>query len=79
LSTSEALPDTASLHAIREELESLESAKEGQKDAREGRTKSQDEVEHHDDAGPRERGRHGVHKHELAKQSLQANDLNPTT
>jgi len=39
------LPDTASLHDIREELEILESIKEGQKAAREGRTKTQEEVE----------------------------------
>jgi len=45
LSTLEALPDTASLHDIREELEILESIKEGQRAAREGRTKPQEEVE----------------------------------
>jgi predicted transcriptional regulator len=45
LSTLGALPDTASLHDIREELEILESIKDGQKAAREGRTKTQEEVE----------------------------------
>ena len=46
LSTLRALPETTSLHDIREELEILESIKEGQKAAREGRTRTQDEVEH---------------------------------
>jgi len=45
MSTLEALPDTASLHDIREELEVLDGIKSGQKAAREGRTKSQEEVE----------------------------------
>ena len=45
LSTLEALPDTASLHDIREELEILASIKQGQQAAREGRTKTQEEVE----------------------------------
>ena len=45
LSTLEALPDTASLHDIREELETLDSIKDGQRAAREGRTKTQEEVE----------------------------------
>jgi len=45
LSTLGALPDTASLHDIREELEILESIKEGQQAAREGRSKTQEEVE----------------------------------
>ena len=45
LSTLRALPETSSLHDIREELEILESIKIGQKAAREGRTKTQDEVE----------------------------------
>ena len=39
------LPDTASLHDIREELECLDSIKKGQQAAREGCTKTQDEVE----------------------------------
>lgn len=41
----EALPETSSLHNIREELEILDSIQSGQKGAREGRTKSQEEVE----------------------------------
>lgn len=41
----EALPETASLHDIREELEILDAIQSGQKAAREGRTKSQEEVE----------------------------------
>jgi len=45
LSTLVALPDTASLHDIREELEILESIRGGQQAAREGRTKTQEEVE----------------------------------
>lgn len=45
MSTLEALPETASLHDIREELEVLDGIKSGQKAAREGRTKSQEEVE----------------------------------
>ncbi len=45
LRTLGALPDTASLHDIREELEILESIKEGQQAAREGHTKTQEEVE----------------------------------
>lgn len=45
LSTLGALPDTASLHDIREELEILESIQSGQQAAREGRTKTQEEVE----------------------------------
>ena len=45
LSTLGALPDTASLHDIREELEILESIKEGQQAAREDRTKTQEKVE----------------------------------
>ena len=45
LSSLGSLPDTASLQDIREELEILESIKEGQQAAREGRTKTQEEVE----------------------------------
>jgi predicted transcriptional regulator len=45
LNTLGALPDTASLHDIREELEILESIKAGRQAAREGRTKNQEEVE----------------------------------
>lgn len=41
----EALPETASLHDIREELEILDAIQSGQQAAREGRTKSQEEVE----------------------------------
>lgn len=45
LSTLETLPNDVSLHDIREEFEILESIKEGQQAAREGRTKTQEEVE----------------------------------
>ena len=45
LSTFGALPETASLHDIREELEILESIEQGQQAAREGRTKTQEKVE----------------------------------
>ena len=45
LSTLETLPNDVSLHDIREEFEILESIKEGQRAAREGRTKTQEEVE----------------------------------
>ena len=41
----EALPETASLHDIREELEILDAIQSGQKAAREVRTKSLEEVE----------------------------------
>lgn len=41
----EALPETASLHDIREELEILDAIQSGQQAAREGRTRSQEEVE----------------------------------
>ena len=45
LSKLETLPNDVSLHDIREELEILESIKEGQQAAREDRTKTQEEVE----------------------------------
>lgn len=45
LSTLEALPETASLVDIRGEVEVLEAIKEGQQAAREGHTKTQEEVE----------------------------------
>ncbi len=45
LSKLEALPETVSLHDIREELEILDAIQSGQKAAREGGTKSQEEVE----------------------------------
>ncbi|MGZ0656266.1 hypothetical protein ACWPKS_11735 [Coraliomargarita sp. W4R72] len=45
MSKLEALPETASLHDIREELEFLDAIQSGQQAAREGRTKSQEEVE----------------------------------
>ncbi|MGZ0708374.1 hypothetical protein ACWPKO_08550 [Coraliomargarita sp. W4R53] len=45
MSKLEALPETASLHDIREELEFLDAIRSGQQAAREGRTKSQEEVE----------------------------------
>lgn len=48
LSTLEALPESASLHDIREELEILESVKKGQQAARDGHAKPQEEVEHLD-------------------------------
>ena len=45
LSTLETLPNDVNFHDIREELEILESVKKGQQAAREGRTKTQEEVE----------------------------------
>ncbi|WPJ95442.1 hypothetical protein SH580_18645 [Coraliomargarita algicola] len=45
MSTLQALPETASLHDIREELEILEGIKSGQQTAREGHVQSQEAVE----------------------------------
>jgi predicted transcriptional regulator len=45
MSTLQALPETASLHDIREELEILDAIKSGQQAAREGRVQSQEAVE----------------------------------
>lgn len=45
LNALEALPETASLHDIREELEIIEGIQKGQQAAREGRTKTQEQVE----------------------------------
>jgi predicted transcriptional regulator len=41
----ETLPETASLHDIREELEVLDAIKSGQQAAREGRVQPQEDVE----------------------------------
>ncbi|MEM1222884.1 MAG: hypothetical protein AAGH40_08985 [Verrucomicrobiota bacterium] len=45
ISKLEALTEAASLHDIREELEILDAIQSGRKAAREGRSKSQKEVE----------------------------------
>ena len=45
MSTLQALPETASLHDIREELEILDGIKSGQQAARVGRVQTQEAVE----------------------------------